>query len=288
MLDFLHPPHPNPHTHTFPAHSPIFSVITADVSWAVFRHSSHLHLPPSPIPTAGMARWSDCRVALSGEIHFRCRSEVRGTPRLQVRLSCWPKIKSVLGDAATVERINKSQRERAKVLTETAIMVKKKKRFPPCLLFSAVSHQIEKKLFSFKISEIKDKNPLYAIHLWRPRITTCLILSASRNVHLTLTYFPTRWPEWTCSALRRCQSSGCKRSRPGSRLPRAFWLNQNSGFLNLKQGSALCFGLPSRRPAPPGRGWRAFALQQKPGLTSTWGRTASGLLGGPWLWFAPR
>ncbi len=36
--------------------SPIFSVITVDVSTALFCNSSHFHFPLSPVPTSGMVR----------------------------------------------------------------------------------------------------------------------------------------------------------------------------------------------------------------------------------------
>lgn len=38
--------------------SPIFSAITADVSSVLLCRSSHLHFPPSPVPTSGTVRWA--------------------------------------------------------------------------------------------------------------------------------------------------------------------------------------------------------------------------------------
>lgn len=91
-------------------YSPIFSVMSADVSRVSFRHSSHLHFPLSSEPTSGMVRWAGRRSDVrddedcSGGTHRNFRSEGSGWPRPQVRLSCWPEINSVPGEEMTGER----------------------------------------------------------------------------------------------------------------------------------------------------------------------------------------
>lgn len=102
-------------------HSPIFRAITAYVSRALRCHSSHLHFPLSPVPTSGMLRRAgsrsdvrSCRADCSGGINFSCRSEDSRRPRLQVRFSCWPEIKSVSGEEMTGERKGRKAEQRNK------------------------------------------------------------------------------------------------------------------------------------------------------------------------------